>query len=189
MPIKFFNSRRLVIVALALLLFVASGYMLSDDLFFKRLIRQNNITTPEEAYAFVDRNTEYPIEGMPLALMSTPRGMLTRQKYLYCSQSAILLATIVNKLGYETRLVDLYGDDGASHHTILEVKQGGGWKTYDTVYKLQGAPYQQSAKIYDTGQYYNVRPVHYSYPTSYNWVIQNNFYLKHLALWLRRLPG
>lgn len=122
-------------------------------------------------------------------LMSTPRNMLIEQKYLYCDQSAILMATIVGELGYETRLVDLQGDDGVSYHTILEVKQNGLWKTYDIVYKLQGASYPESARIYETGQHYNARPVYRSYPRFYNQLVQSNFYLKHLALGLRRLPG
>jgi hypothetical protein len=188
MSIKFLHSRSFAILALAFLLFLASGYILSDDLFFKRLIWQNNITTPEEAFAFVDKHTDYPLKDMYPVLMSTPRKMLTQQKYLYCDQSAILMATIVNELGYETRLVDLYAEDGVSYHTILEVKQDGAWKTYDTVYNLQGASYQQSAKMYESGQYYNARPVYHIYPKFYNWVIQNNFYMKHLAIWLRGLP-
>ena len=189
MPIKSFHSKLLAILAIASLLFIGSGYLLSDDLFFKRLIRQNNITSPEEAFGFVDKNTDYPTKDMNLILMYMPRNMLTQQRHLYCDQSALLMATIVNKLGYETRLVDLYGDDGASHHTILEVKQGEVWKTYDTVYKLQGASYQESARIYESGQRYKARPVYRSYPKFYNWMIQNNFYLKHLALRLRRIPG
>jgi len=189
MPKKSLRSKLLAILAIASLFFIVSGYLLSDDLFFKRLITQNNITSPEEVFAFVDKNTDYPTDDVNLILMYTPRNMLTRQKYLYCDQGALLMATIVNKLGYETRLVDLYGDNAVSRHTILEVKQGEVWKAYDTVYKLQGASFQESARIYESGQRFKARPVYRSYPKFYNWVIQNNFYLKHLALWLRRLPG
>ena len=116
--------------------------------------------------------------------------MLTRQKYLWCDQGAIVMATIVHKLGYETRLVDLLGDDGVSHHTILEVNQGGTWKTYDTLQKLQGVTYQQSVESLNDNNYTrHIQPVYRPYPRSYDWAVQNNFYLKHLALWLRGLPG
>jgi hypothetical protein len=175
-----------VIFAVGLfVVFVVGGYLLSDDLFFKRLIRSNRITTPEEAFAFVESQVVYPpppemktISGL------TPRYMLTQRKYLWCDEGAILLATINHELGYETRLVDLVGDDEMSHPTILEVRQNGAWKSYDTAYNMAGASYEQSAKYYRFS-----RPVYRAYPTTYNWIIQNNFYLKHLALWLRGVPG
>ena len=171
-------------------IFIMSGYLLSDDSFFSDLIRKNRISTPEEAFAFVENNTYRLTEDMKVTLLTTPRNMLTRQKYLWCDQGAVVLATIVHKLGYETRLVDLLGDDGVSHHTILEVNQNGTWKTYDTLQKLQGVTYRQSVESLNANYYTrNIRPVYRPYPRFYNWVIQNNFYLKHLALWLRGLPG
>lgn len=178
------HKTKIIIALAALALFVGSGYLMSDDLFFARLIRSNNITTPEEAFAFVGRNTYNPPSDMPAIYGLTPRYMLTQRKYLYCDEGAILMATIVHKMGYETRLVDLVGvDDGISHHTILEVRQNGSWKTYDTTYKTAGAPYEQSAKNF------RAQPSYRAYPRLYNWVIHHNFYLKHLALWLRGVPG
>ena len=171
-------------------IFVVGGYLLSDDSFFNELIYKNRISTPEEAHAFVENNTYRPTEGMRVTLLTTPRNMLTRQKYLWCDQGAIVLATIVHKLGYETRLVDLLGDDGISHHTILEVNQNGAWKTYDTLQRLQGVTYQQSVESLNTKFYTrNIQPVYRPYPRFYNVVIENNFFLKHSALWLRGLPG
>ena len=166
-----------------ILIFLVSGYLLSDDLFFNQLIRANRINTPEEAFAFVQSNTRPAPEGLEPIRGLSPRYMLTQRKYLYCDESAIVLASIVHELGYETRLVDLVGDDGVSHHTILEVRRDGPWKTYDTLRNLQGVTYQESAKTY------RARPVYRAYPRLYNWLIQNNFYLKHLALWLRGVPG
>ncbi len=110
-------------------LFITSGYFLSDRAFFSELIHTNQVSTPEEAFAFVGNNTFRATKDMQLTALTTPRNMLTRQKYLYCDQSAMVLATIVDELGHETRLVDLLGDDEISHHTILEVHQNGTWKT------------------------------------------------------------
>lgn len=163
---------------------------MSDDSFFSDLIEKNRISTPEEAFSFVESSTIRPPADMQIRLFTTPRNMLTRQKYLWCDQGTIVLATIVHKLGYETRLVDLLGDDGLSHHTVLEVNQNGTWKTYDTLQNMQGVTYQQSIESLKTSFYSrNIQPVYRPYPKFYNWVIQNNFYLKHLALWLRGLPG
>lgn len=128
-------ARRALVVSLlfAILFFVVSGYLLSDAFFFKRLVYQNQITSSEQAFTFVIRNTGVPDLRSPPPLEYSPRLMLTKQKDLFCDQSAILMATIVGELGYDTRLVDLVGDDGLSHHTILEVKQNERWKTDDSV--------------------------------------------------------
>ncbi|HZH32440.1 MAG TPA: hypothetical protein VEY11_16875 [Pyrinomonadaceae bacterium] len=177
------RQSKVIFAAGLILVFVVSGYLLSDDLFFNQLIRSNRITTPEEAFAFVGSNTLSAPKSMASVAGLTPRYMLTQRKYLYCDESAILLASIVHELGYDTRLVDLVGDDGVSRHTILEVLQNGSWKTYDTLQNLQGITYQESAKNY------RARPVYRAFPRPYNWLVQNNFYLKHIALWLRGIPG
>ncbi len=91
-------------------LFITSGYFLSDRAFFSELIHTNQVSTPEEAFAFVGNNTFRATKDMQLTALTTPRNMLTRQKYLYCDQSAMVLATIVDELGHETRLVDLLGE-------------------------------------------------------------------------------
>jgi hypothetical protein len=189
MPPK--SAKIKLLIALALMVFfIPGGYLLSDDFFFNNLIRENRITTPEEAFAFVEGNTYRPPEGMDLAVLTTPREMLTRQKYLYCDQGAMVLATLVSELGYETRLVDLVGDDDISRHTILEVNQNGTWKTYDTLQNLQGVTYERSAKSLNADYYTRrVEPVYRPYPRLYNRVIQNNFYLKHLALLVRSKAG
>jgi hypothetical protein len=178
-----------IVGVVAFVTFLSTGYFLSDDFFFENLIAQNHLTTPEDVFRFVHAHTSYPAEGMKVVLASSPRYMLTRQKYLYCDQSAILMATIVHELGYETTLIDLVGNDGVSHHTVLGVLQDGRWKTYDVTNNLQGRPIHESAKYQPDGQYYEAQIAYRSYPRFYHWLVQNNFYLKHLALWSRGLPG
>ena len=175
----------LISVAVLVGLFVASGYRLSDNYFFKNVIRENQITTPEDAFAFVEHNTNPASFEMNLTLQRTPRNMLTKQKYLFCDQGSILMANIVNQLGYKTRLVDLVGDDDVSHHTILEVYQGNKWKTYDTLHNLQDVTYQHSAQAEAPELYTRrVEPRYRTYPRFVNRVIQNNFYIQRVALWL-----
>lgn len=180
---KKFSRRTLFLSALTVVLFfIASGYLLSDAFFFKRLVYRNNITSPEEAFTYVSRNTGVPDPRNPPPLEYSPRLMLTEQKNLFCDQSAILMATIVGELGYDTRLVDWVGDDGVSHHTILEVKQGEGWKSYDTLNRRQGETYEQIRR----GLAYSARPVYRKYVGS-RWLTRNNFYLRRLSLWLKRV--
>lgn len=175
-------SRRLALLSalFAALFFGVSGYLLSDAFFFKRLAYQNGVTTPEEAFNFVIGNTGVPDPRKPPPLEYSPRLMLTKQKNLYCDQSAILMATIVGELGHDTRLVDLVGDDGISRHTILEVEQNGGWKTYDTLNRRQGQTYEQILR----GLSYDARPVRRRYVGS-RWMTRNNYYLQRLSLWLK----
>lgn len=163
-----------------LLFFSISGYLLSDDYFFRQLIRKENIHTPTDAYHFVIQNTMIPTEMDVPRPGHTPRYLLTKQKAVYCDEGAIILATIVNKLGYPTRLVDLVDEKGVSHHTVLEVLQEGRWKVYDTLFKRQGLTYQQSVP-------YPCRPRFRTYPRIYNQIIQLNYFVKKLALWIRQI--
>jgi len=137
----------------------------------------------------VRAHTSYPTDQMKVLVGSSPRYMLTEQKYLYCDQSAIVMATIVHELGYETTLINLVGTDGESHHTVLGVFQDGAWKTYDLTNNLQGRPINESARYQPSGRYYQAQTDYRAYPRFYHWVVQNNFYLKRLALWLRGLRG
>src|SRR5919198_3812979 len=169
-----FSRRALFLSFLfAALFFIVSGYLLSDAFFFKRLVYQNNIPSPEEAFTFVLRNTGVPDPRNPPQLEYSPRLMLTKQKSLFCDQSAILMATIVGELGYDTRLVDFVGGDGVSHHTILEVKQNEGWKAYDTLNRRQGETYEQIQRRLN----YDVRPVYRPYLGS-RWINRNNYYMQ-----------
>jgi hypothetical protein len=180
---KRFSRRALSLSLLfAALSFIVGGYLLSDAFFFKRLVYQNSITSPEEAFAFVVRSTGVADPRNPPPLEYSPRLMLTGQKNLFCDQSAILMETVVGELGYDTRLVDWVGDDGISHHTILEVKQREGWKAYDTLNRRQGETYEHIRRRLR----YNTRPVYRKYVGS-RWVNRNNYYLQQFSLWLRRM--
>lgn len=170
-----------------LIAFVISGYWLSDDKYFNDLIKQNGIDSPEKAFDFVNQNIDF-VQGNPTPEpYTTPRYMLGK-KHLWCDEGAIVLATFVHELGNETRLVDVIDADGVARHTYLQIYENGKWKNYDTVLKKDGLTHEQiiGHEIYGGLQGYpRPRP----YPRFYNLVIQNNFYLKHLALLVRRVPG
>ena len=64
---------------------------------------------------------------------STPRDMLTRQNYLFCDESSMVLATIVHRLGYPAALINLVHhavrldrrpqDEGFVEHVIKGVRR------------------------------------------------------------------
>jgi hypothetical protein len=170
-----------------IIVFTVSGYWLSDDKYFNDLIKANHINTPEKAFDYLNENIKFASGNPPVVPNTTPRYMLQKQ-HLWCDEGAMLLATIVHELGNETRLVDVILDNGEAGHTYLQIHQNSEWVNYDTVLKKRGLTHEQILEGYAYAGlkgYPRPRP----YPRLYNLVIQNNFYLKHLALWLRGAPG
>ncbi len=179
-------SIRVVVSVCLVGLFVVGGYWFSDDRFFARLIAEQHIATPEEAFLFVRDHTAYPPDGMRVVTRRTPRRMLTAQKFLFCDQSAIVLATLLHRLGYETSLIDLHGPDGPSHHTVLGVRDGGSWVVYDVMNNLQRRPLPESAK-YHGGAPYTARAVYRPYPRFYQSAMRDNVFVQSIALWFQSL--
>lgn len=176
-----------IIILIFITVFAVSGYLLSDDKYFNDLIKENHIDTPEKAFQFVTENIEYVSDNPTPVPFTTPRYML-RKKYLWCDEGAIVLATIVHESGNQTRLVDVIRENSEAGHTYLQVYQNGEWKNYDWILKKSGLSHEQ---ILDGYSYAGLKgyPKPRPYPRLYNLIIQNNFYLKHIALWLRNSPG
>src|ERR1044072_8462754 len=75
-PAKSFK-KLLVVMMVGIVLFLASGYLLSDGYFFRKIIQSNQIKTPEQAFEYVVSNTQPASMSMGLTLLTTPRNMLT----------------------------------------------------------------------------------------------------------------
>lgn len=182
------NVRKTVSAFIILIvIFIGSGYFLSDDVYFSQIIAANNIETAADAFHFVKANTEF-VTGNPTPEMyCTPRYMLEKKK-LWCDESAMVLATIADKIGYRTRLVDVITPEGFAGHTYLQIYENGEWKNYDTVLKKSGISHEE---ILQGFAYADLKgfPRERAYPRFYNRLLQNNFYIKKLALWLRNAPG
>ena len=60
---------------------------------------------------------------------------------LWCGEGAIVLALLHQRLGLQTRLVDvLDATIGISNHTTMKVKQAGQWLTFDFTSRRSGIP-------------------------------------------------
>ncbi len=185
LPIVTRRAIGMVVTACLAGVFIWSGYWLSDDRFFAQLMAREHIASVDDAFQFVREHTSYPSAGMQVAVRRTPRQMLMRQRFLFCDQSAIVLATIVHKLGYDTSLIDLHGPDGESHHTVLGVREHGSWTVYDVAYNLRGHSLTDSARYSVTGTRFAPVPVYRAYPRSYHWAMQHNVFVQRFALWLK----
>ena len=188
--------QRIAVISILLISFFSSGYLFSDDLFFKKLIIKNNIQTPLDAFEYLNNNTkdregdtvaehspETDIEArLYLQSGQTPKYLLTQRHFIWCDEGAVILATILHELNYKTKLVDLINENGISNHTILEVYQEGRWVRYDTQNDIYDLSYEQIAG-------YKATPVSRKYPKLYNSLVQNNYYFKKVVLFLRGLDG
>ena len=171
----------------AIILFCASGYFLSDDRYFNQIISDNNISSPIDAFNYINLNTSNPDSSDEskqewehiMQPYQTPRHILTNRNYIWCDEGAIVLATIVHELGYKTRLVDLLDDeDGVSRHTVLEIYDGKRWILFDTLNDIYDVSYNDSAGYISSPRYRN-------YPRFYNFLVQNNFFAQQAALAIR----
>ena len=180
-----------LIFFITIILFVVSGYYLSDDKYFNKIISDNNLNSPIDAFKYINLNTSNPndsytskheFENLQQSYQ-TPKYILTKRSYISCDEGAIVLATIVHELGHKTRLVDLIDvEDGISHHTVLEIYDGERWVLYDTFNDIHDVSYNESAG-------YSATPRYRNYPKFYNFLIQNNFFLKQIAIRIRGVDG
>lgn len=174
---------KIYIFGTALLLLIAVlvvGYYKSDDVFYNDLIKSNNLTTPLKVFKWL--TTNYGTPGKTVKAYVTPRYLIENHPSLWCDEGAIIMATLDHKIGYKTRLVDLYGFDNISHHTVLQVMEQNKWVTYDFTNRIYNNSLSESTK--NLGymlKYSKVKP----YPRLYNALVNNNFFVKKLAFKLR----
>ncbi len=134
------NRWRIILICTAVLLFllVVLGYINSDAVFYKRLVKQHQLSTPESVFKYLSENTitadqdtvsRQPVSGMPT------RDLLQSGHGLWCDEGAIALSTILKYTSgdYPCRLVDMIGMDNIAHHTVLQVYENDRWKTYDMI--------------------------------------------------------
>lgn len=111
--------------------------------------------------------------------------MLARPSHrLWCDEGAIVLALMNQRLGFQTRLVDLLdAKTGISHHTTLQVKQAGHWVTFDFTSRRSGIPLSATVP-------YQAVPRYRPYPaTPLHWFLQYNGFARDLVRQLRASPN
>ena len=163
----------IVVLFLSVFIFVTVGYLFSDNRYADDLITAHHITSPNEAFEFViSRKIQAPT-GAPVDVGQSFRSLMsTQKKWLWCDEGAIAIAILSQRLGYETRLVDLINTNtGRSGHTIVEVKIGNRWQAYDfSGRRLVSTP--------DKSVDYPSAPRYRVYPNTIHRLLLNNTFLR-----------
>ena len=169
-----------LIFIIFLITFLGLGYFKSDQIYYNTIVQQNDLKTPTDVFEWVSKNNPSAVntKTLPASYVSPKYNIINKRK-LYCDESAIVMATLNHQLGYKTRLINLIGLDGISHHTILEVYEVNTWKKYDHFNGKVNIDYQKFAgyPLFKA----EINP----YPKLYNFLINNNYFLKKLAFFIR----
>jgi len=175
------KNKLLVLLGLSVIAFVVVGYLWSDDLYYKRLLEKNELTSPNEVYLWVSENyiSHSCIVTHPYV---SPRHLMENHRRLWCDEGAMVAAILINNLGYETRLADFHGPDSISHHTILRSYYQNSWHNYDFSFHLIDQSYAKSAIV---GKIDLKKIITRPYPKLYNVIINHNYFVKKAAFFLR----
>ena len=172
----------LAIVFVGFLLFLTVGYLKSDDIYYDRLLKTNNLKNPKEVFLWAIKKYSNPHNGDPVISYLSPKYLMINRDRLFCDEGAIVMATLNHSLGFKTRLIDLYGYDNISHHTVLQVKENELWNTYDFTFRIINKPFKKCTDLYG----FQVKtPKVKPYPKIYNVLINNNYFLKKAAFFIR----
>jgi hypothetical protein len=173
------------IVALTLgglgLIILIFGYEKSDNVFYNELLKSNNITNPLQVFNWTTRHFGKPKSPDSHPYLS-PRYLIKKHKTLWCDEGAIIMATLNHQLGYKTRLIDMYGYDNISHHTILQVLENNKWINYDFTFRL----HNQLINISSDSLHIKLKEARIKeYPKFYNFLVNNNYFNKHIIFAMR----
>jgi hypothetical protein len=172
---------KFIIAILTIIALLAIGYLKSDDVFYNKLLNTNKLKTPVEVFNWVTRH--YGLSRSDIVQSNvSPRYLIENHPRLWCDEAATIMATLDHKLGYHTRLVDLYGFDNVSHHTVLQVLEQNEWITYDFTNRIYNNELSKSAS--DLG-YVLKEPRIKPYPKLYNALVNNNYFFKQMAFTIR----
>ena len=141
------------------------GYWFSDARGLDNLAQRERLDSPERVFDYVTAHWQQAHAGDPVLPGASVQTMLARPSHrLWCDEGAIVLALLNQRLHRTTRLVDLLDQrTGISHHTTLQIQQGGRWITYDFTSKRRGIPLAATVPYQAIPRYrpYPASPLHW----------------------------
>jgi len=178
----------LIIVSVSL--FVIFGYIDSDAVFYKKRVKLFGLNTPDDVFKYLNHSIHNRYSDS-LIFYPSLHSIPTRDKMecdlgFWCDEGAIAMSKFIDYMDspYKWRLVDVYGSDNISHHTVIQVFYEEKWKTYDIFFKTDTLSPDKTVK-------YKVPYVKYrkwdSSTKIYHFLIEHNSVIKYIALKLRNV--
>lgn len=164
-----------------LVLFFLVGYRLSDNYLATNIVEQNRLTSPAQVFDYVIKRKIQAPPGAPNnAAGASFRELIDRDGgWLWCDEGAIVVAVLVNRLHFQTQLVDLlHRDSHVSQHTVLQIYEAGRWITYDFTGRQYNIPLDRTVN-------YPMTPVVRAYPAWYHKIMLNNFFIRFVGQKIR----
>lgn len=177
-----FNKNNLVLSCCAIIVaFIWFGFSWSDNNYADQIIAQQNFASPENVFIFI-KNSKTPANSTfsVISGQSFTELMDRKNGRLWCDEGAIVLAVLVHRMGYKTRLVDLLDSSGISKHTVLQVLKGSQWTTYDF---SKGVSTEDPLVLVDFPAVAKFR----DYPNLSHQLLLSNFFVRYLFQFIR--PG
>jgi len=161
---------KIVWVLVPLMGLAALGYWFSDARSLDTLAHRQRLDSPERVFGYVTGDYQQAFASDPVLPGESVQTMLAPpSRRLWCDEGAIVLSLLNQRLHRNTRLVDLLDQrTGISHHTTLQIQEGGRWITYDFTSKRWGIPLAATVS-------YQAIPRYRSYPSSpLHWLLLHN---------------
>ena len=140
---------------------IVVGWLGSDVRALQQLRRREHLNSPEAVFHWVTHHYRQALATDPVLPSDSLQNQLRRpSRRLWCDEGAILIGLLNQQLGLRTRLVDLLdARTGISHHTTLQVLEGGRWTTYDFTSARSGISLASTVP-------YRANPRYRDYPTN-----------------------
>lgn len=168
-------------VFLTATVFIWLGSQWSESNYADKIISKHGLSSPEEVFVFIGNskapaNSTFPVDSGEsfIELMDRKSGRL------WCDEGAIVLAVLIHRMGYKTRLVDLLDNSGISRHTVLQVFKDGQWIAYDF---STGIKTEDPLVLVDFSAYAKFR----DYPNFFHRILIENYFIRYLFQAVR--PG
>ena len=140
---------------------MVGGWLGSDARALQQLRERERLNSTEAVFRWVTHQYRQALATDPVLPGASLQSQLKRpSQRLWCDEGAILIGLLNQQLGQRTRLVDLLdARTGISHHTTLQVLEGGRWTTYDFTSARSGIPLANTVP-------YRANPRYRDYPTN-----------------------
>lgn len=150
------------------------GFLWSDNNYADQIISRENFASPDDVFVFIINSKTPANSNSPVLSGQSFIEMMNRKNgRLWCDEGAIVLAVLVHRMGYKTRLVDLLDSTGISRHTVLQVFKDSQWITYDF---SKGIKAEDPLVLVEFSALANFR----DYPNFPHQILLENYFIRYL---------